>query len=475
MSDSSTTTTNDSPIKIRDASLSSSRGGHKGGYRPKKNLQQQIGLLEGEINKDNEVDLKVSDIKEDNNDGAILAGEIEKVEIADDNVVMYQKSDEDDESSDSSGVDLTLERDPKRCDFCGDLTHKSRYCSVLGQRSEVGGSGGGGGSNPPSIGGVRTCFHCFEEGHIRVDCPKRKVTTCFYCNKQGHLRADCPKRANLETKKRERVTYTFRKPSSKKEEKDDTSPPIKDVYEIPSSGCEDNSDIKSIKGEEKSQHHIFVPLPVPASQVRAPVMLRSKLLSSDSEPSISHKILRSESSEEEDDMESCHESDDNGENDGEGGTNILNKENSLEETKKKVLDIQSRITLQPAIVNDKNENNLGEEDELQTISVEVDGCVEFDTDDDSSYHDCSEGEDNENRLKRIMEEDECYGEDGALIDEGLDSNNCIEEKKEEDKVEGGKGKVTVEEEEEIEDSSTMTSEVMTEIENEDKEQQKTLT
>ncbi|CAK5088175.1 unnamed protein product [Meloidogyne enterolobii] len=200
-------------------------------------------------------------------------------------------------------------------------------------------------------------------------------------------------------------------------------------------------------------------------------MLRSKLLSSDSEPSISHKILRSESSEEEDDMESCHESDDNGENDGEGGTNILNKENSLEETKKKVLDIQSRITLQPAIVNDKNENNLGEEDELQTISVEVDGCVEFDTDDDSSYHDCSEGEDNENRLKRIMEEDECYGEDGALIDEGLDSNNCIEEKK----VEGGKGKVTVEEEEEIEDSSTMTSEVMTEIENEDKEQQKTLT
>ena len=60
------------------------------------------------------------------------------------------------------------------CDFCGDLTHKSRYCSVLGQRSEVGGSGGGGGSNPPSIGGVRTCFHCYEEGHIRVDCPKRK-------------------------------------------------------------------------------------------------------------------------------------------------------------------------------------------------------------------------------------------------------------------------------------------------------------
>jgi len=42
-----------------------------------------------------------------------LAGEIEKVDIADDNVVMYQKSDEDDESSDSSGVDLTLERDPK--------------------------------------------------------------------------------------------------------------------------------------------------------------------------------------------------------------------------------------------------------------------------------------------------------------------------------------------------------------------------
>uniref|UniRef100_A0A915LJT5 CCHC-type domain-containing protein n=1 Tax=Meloidogyne javanica TaxID=6303 RepID=A0A915LJT5_MELJA len=451
MSDSSsTTTTNDSPIKIRDASLSSSRGGHKGGYRPKKNLQQQIGLLEGETNKDKEVSDEVSDIKEDNNDGAILAGEIEKVEIADDNVVMYQKSDEDDESSDSSGVDLTLERDPKRCDFCGDLTHKSRYCSVLGQRSDVGGSGGGGGSNPPSIGGVRTCFHCYEEGHIRVDCPKRKVATCFLCNKQGHLRADCPKRANLE-KKRERVTYTFRKSSSKKEEKDDTSPPIKDVYEIPSSGCEDNLDIKSIKGEEKSQHHIFVPLPVPASQVRAPVVLRSKLLSSDSEPSISHKILRSESSEEEDDMESCHESDDNENNDGEGGTNILNKENSLEETKKKVLDIQSRITLQPAIVvnnNDKSENNLGE-DELQTISVEVDGCVEFDTDDDSSYHDCSEGEDNENRLKRIMEEDECYGEDGALIDEEV--------------------------EEEIEDSSTMTSEVMTEIENEDKEQQKTLT
>uniref|UniRef100_A0A915M653 CCHC-type domain-containing protein n=1 Tax=Meloidogyne javanica TaxID=6303 RepID=A0A915M653_MELJA len=428
-----------------------------------------VYLLEGETNKDNDEDLeKVSDIKEDNNDGAILAGEIEKVEIADDNVVMYQKSDEDDESSDSSGVDLTLERDPKRCDFCGDLTHKSRYCSVLGQRSDVGGSGGGGGSNPPSIGGVRTCFHCYEEGHIRVDCPKRKVATCFLCNKQGHLRADCPKRANLE-KKRERVTYTFRKSSSKKEEKDDTSPPIKDVYEIPSSGCEDNLDIKSIKGEEKSQHHIFVPLPVPASQVRAPVVLRSKLLSSDSEPSISHKILRSESSEEEDDMESCHESDDNENGEG-GGTNILNKENFLEETKKKVLDIQSRITLQPAIVvnnNDKSENNLGE-DELQTISVEVDGCVEFDTDDDSSYHDCSEGEDNENRLKRIMEEDECYGEDGALIDEGLDSNNCIEEKKEEE----GKMK---EVEEEIEDSSTMTSEVMTEIENDDKEQQKTLT
>uniref|UniRef100_A0A914N1G7 CCHC-type domain-containing protein n=1 Tax=Meloidogyne incognita TaxID=6306 RepID=A0A914N1G7_MELIC len=382
-----------------------------------------------------------------------MAGEIEKVDIADDNVVMYQKSDEDDESSDSSGVDLTLERDPKRCDFCGDLTHKSRYCSVLGQRSEVGGSGGGGGSNPPSIGGVRTCFHCYEEGHIRVDCPKR---------------------ANFGEKSVKRVTYTFRKSSSKKEEKDDTSPPIKDVYEIPSSGCEDNLDIKSIKGEEKSQHHIFVPLPVPASQVRAPVVLRSKLLSSDSEPSISHKILRSESSEEEDDMESCHESDDN-ENGEEGGTNILNKENSLEETKKKVLDIQSRITLQPAIAvnnNDKSENNLGE-DELQTISVEVDGCVEFDTDDDSSYHDCSEGEDNENRLKRIMEEDECYGEDGALIDEGLDSNNCIEEKKEEGKVK--EGKEVEEVEEEIEDSSTMTSEVMTEIENEDKEQQKTLT
>uniref|UniRef100_A0A914LQR6 Uncharacterized protein n=1 Tax=Meloidogyne incognita TaxID=6306 RepID=A0A914LQR6_MELIC len=171
-------------------------------------------------------------------------------------------------------------------------------------------------------------------------------------------------------------------------------------------------------------------------------------------------------------MESCHESDDNENGEG-GGTNILNKENSLEETKKKVLDIQSRITLQPAIVvnnNDKSENNLGE-DELQTISVEVDGCVEFDTDDDSSYKDCSEGEDNENRLKRIMEEDECYGEDGALIDEGLDSNNCIEEKKEEE----GKMKEVVEVEEEIEDSSTMTSEVMTEIENDDKEQQKTLT
>ena len=82
--------------------------------------------------------------------------------------------------------------------------------------------------------------------------------------------------------------------------------------------------------------------------------------------------MRSESSEEEDDMESCHESDDNENGEG-GGTNILNKENSLEETKKKVLDIQSRITLQPAIVvnnNDKSENNLGE-DELQTISVEV--------------------------------------------------------------------------------------------------------
>jgi len=72
-----------------------------------------------------------------------------------------------------------------------------------------------------------------------------------------------------------------------------------------------------------------------------------------------------------------------------------------------------------------------------------------------------------------MEEDECYGEDGALIDEGLDSNNCIEEKKEEGKVK--EGKEVEEVEEEIEDSSTMTSEVMTEIENEDKEQQKTLT
>uniref|UniRef100_A0A1I8BCI8 CCHC-type domain-containing protein n=1 Tax=Meloidogyne hapla TaxID=6305 RepID=A0A1I8BCI8_MELHA len=440
MSDSSgSTTTNDSPIKIRDA-LSSSRGGHKGGYRPKKGFQQQIGLLEVDTNKDNDENLDEEPDTKDDNDGEIFASEMAKVEMTDD--VEDQKSDDD--SSDSSGIDLTLSRDPKRCDFCGDLTHKSRFCSVLGQRTE----GSGGGSNTTGGASVRVCFHCHEEGHIRVDCPKKRIATCFHCNKQGHVKADCPKRANAEAKKRERVTYTFRKPSSKKEEKDDSSPPIKDVYEIPSSGCEDNADIKSVKAEEKPQHHIFVPLPVPASQVKTPVVLRSKLLSSDSEPSISHKILRSESSEEEDEMESCHESDDNDKNEG---TTL--KENGEE---KKGLDIKSRITLQPVTNNVKSEHNLVEgEDELQTISVEVDGCVEFDTDDDSSYQDCSEGEDNEKRLKRIMEEDECYGEDGALIDEGLDQNN-------------------IEEKEEIDSGATMTGEV-NEEEDGDKDHQKTLT
>ena len=43
--------------------------------------------------------------------------------------------------------------------------------------------------------------------------------------------------------------------------------------------------------------------------------------------------------------------------------------------------------------------------------------MEFDSsDDDQSFFDCSEGEDEEgNKLKRIVEEDECYGEDGAML------------------------------------------------------------
>ena len=72
------------------------------------------------------------------------------------------------------------------------------------------------------------------------------------------------------------MSYTFRKPSNQKGEKD-SAPPIKDVYEIPSSGGEDNADVKSVKEEEKTQRHIFVPLPIPASQIKTPVVLRSIL------------------------------------------------------------------------------------------------------------------------------------------------------------------------------------------------------
>ncbi|KAF7637226.1 hypothetical protein Mgra_00003402 [Meloidogyne graminicola] len=379
---SSETKTNDSssPVKIRDGLLLSSRGGHKGGYRPRKDVQHLIES--SEINKDIDNEAIDLDTKE-KNEGAILVSEVAKIDLSDDAEDL--KSD-DDNSSDSSGIDLNLARDPKRCDFCGDLSHKSRFCPVLNQRNDRGNA---------NSGGVRVCFQCHEEGHIRADCPKR-IATCFFCNKQGHVKADCPKKANkLDAKKRERVTYTFRKPSSQKEEKDNTeSPVIKDVYEIRE---DDDNENKLNENEDNPQHHVFVPLPVPASQIKKPVMLRSKLLSSDSEPSISHKILRSESSEDEDDMESCHESDDD--NNNNEGNNILKEKIILKEE------------------NDKEEQ-IENGSELQTISVEIDGCVEFDTDDDSSYFDCSEGEDDEKKgLKRIMEEDECYGEDGALIDE----------------------------------------------------------
>ena len=91
-----------------------------------------------------------------------------------------------------------------------------------------------------------------------------------------------------------------------------------------------------------------------------------KLLSSDSEPSISHKILRSESSEDEDEMESCHESDDN--------DNTLKGKNKLEENEMiKGLEAKCKILQTVNNNNDKSEQKVAEEgdDELQTISVEV--------------------------------------------------------------------------------------------------------
>lgn len=81
----------------------------------------------------------------------------------------------------------------------------------------------------------------------------------------------------------------------------------------------------------------------------------------------------------------------------------------------------------------------------RTIQIQVDGCVEFDSGDDRSYYDCSDGEEpnagDGNGRKRMLEEpDELYGEDGALIYddeepttkmEEDDKNNDDEGKKEE--------------------------------------------
>lgn len=36
------------------------------------------------------------------------------------------------------------------------------------------------------------CYKCNEEGHIRLDCPRRYEPTCWYCGRLGHRQPQCP-------------------------------------------------------------------------------------------------------------------------------------------------------------------------------------------------------------------------------------------------------------------------------------------
>uniref|UniRef100_A0A914H614 CCHC-type domain-containing protein n=1 Tax=Globodera rostochiensis TaxID=31243 RepID=A0A914H614_GLORO len=216
--------------------------------------------------------------------------------------------------------------------------------------------------------------------------------------------------------------------------------PLKDVVAaagLVSDGQQEQHQRKKATTAGNKKPLVVVPLPVPVSTVKAQVQLRSKLLSSNSvggSPAATSPVVvnpRSESSEEEDDEEVVETpEEDNGscgeEVGGQSKTIVTSSATASEETAPAKTEgteglekLVQKLNMDEVDTKDEHlqpEKGDGE-DELETVSVKVDGCVEFDSD-SSSYYDCSDGEGagDGRRLKRIMEEDEYYGEHGALLD-----------------------------------------------------------
>uniref|UniRef100_A0A183CNE8 CCHC-type domain-containing protein n=1 Tax=Globodera pallida TaxID=36090 RepID=A0A183CNE8_GLOPA len=215
--------------------------------------------------------------------------------------------------------------------------------------------------------------------------------------------------------------------------------PLKDVVAagLVNDGQQEQHQRKKATTASSKKPLVVVPLPVPVSTVKAQVQLRSKLLSSNSaggSPAATSPVVvnpRSESSEEEDDEEVVETpEEDNGscgeEVGGQSKTIVTSSATASEETAPPKTEgteglekLVQKLNMDEVDTQDEHlqPEKGGGEDELETVSVKVDGCVEFDSD-SSSYYDCSDGEGGGDgrRLKRIVEEDEYYGEHGALLD-----------------------------------------------------------